>query len=183
MEDIGNTWFLSTPWCIISRCVKSMYFKECKSGCPEVSWIRGKKWKYWSLFSTSVSSSSLLEVHFELCCWIAHILPVLLSSNEVSVQVSGQCWEVVSHFSYCFSWISPAGQMRGISPECIIYSSLIDDGFTVSWWKWNTHPSYHLFGGCTLEKRCVCKIIVSLYLAYFELQGLQTAYITIIILN
>ena len=38
-----------------------------------------------------------------------YILPVPLSRNELSVQVSGQRAEVISHFSYCFSWIPPAG--------------------------------------------------------------------------
>lgn len=87
--------------------------------------------KHWSPFSTSLSTSSLLEVHLDSAAG-SHILPVPLPRSEVSVRVSGRCSEVVSHFSHCFSWNPPAGPARGISPECVIYGRLTDDGCAVS---------------------------------------------------
>lgn len=87
--------------------------------------------KHWSPFSTVVSSSSLLEVHLDSAA-TSHIPPVPLPRSEVSVCILGWRSEVVSHFSYCFSWIPPAGPARGISPECVVYGRLTDDGFAVS---------------------------------------------------
>lgn len=69
---------------------------------------------------------------FRLCSCITHPTSSAASRSEVSVCVSGRRSEVVSHVSYCFSWIPPAGPARGISPECVIYGRLTDDGFAVS---------------------------------------------------
>lgn len=99
----------------------------------------------------------------------ATVLPSAIppgSSYEVSVQGSDQHSKVVSHVSYCFSWILPVGQARGIPPTlCIIYSLFMGDGFTVSWWKGSGPPSYLSLGTHTLEKRHIFKIILSLCLA------------------
>lgn len=161
--------------------VESLCFEERKSGCLEVSLKKRKMKTLEFIFSPRLLFVTARDT-FELCCWITQVLP-LLSSNEVSMHVSGQQAGVVSHFPYCFSWNPPAGQARGISPECVIYNLLRDDGFTVWLWKWSLHPSYHLLGSCTLEKAHVLKLILSSYWALLWVLGLEIIYLIIVLLN
>lgn len=153
VEVTGNIWLLSVLWLVRSWICQIVVFCKVQIGFLKMFSIKGG--------NETLESTFHLCLHFltpgssfGLCIWITHPT-VPLPRSEVSVCVSGWCLEVVSHFPHCFSWIPPAGPARRISSECVIYGCLTDDGCAVSWWKWSTHPSYHLFAAWLWKQTCI----------------------------